>query len=76
MAIPKEPTTGIIPTILPHFAPVFPKRISAALEKEPRGPVFILLPKAISPITPVKPRSITNIKYGIRKAEPPNFPVL
>lgn len=75
MAMPREPITGIIPMAFPHFFPFSPNRIPITLEKAPKGPVFMLLPNAISPITPENPSRITNIKYGIKNAAPPNLPV-
>ena len=76
IAIPREPITGITPIALPIGRPFSPNRISIAFPKEPSGPVFMLRPNAISPITPENPSSTTNIKYGIKNAAPPNLPVL
>ena len=52
--------TGMSARPSPSFLP-FPL-ISVALPKAPIGPAPIALPKAISPITPVKPITITQMK--------------
>src|SRR5699024_9948615 len=71
----REPMTGIKPITDPireFFCGLF---MSKAFLNAPRGPECMARPKAISPITPVKPISRTKIIYGIRNAAPPNSPM-
>ena len=68
IAMASDPNTGIIPSASPTF--LFPF-FSQAIPNASIGPAFAARPKLISPITPVEPISITNIKYGIRNEPPP-----
>ena len=71
MAMPSDPSVGTAPTTLPIGPACFTPRISSALENAPMGPVPMARPKAISPMTPVRPSSTTKIRYGMRNAAPP-----
>ena len=61
MAKARLPSTGISDKVSPSALPL-PAR-SVALPYAPIGPALMALPKAISPMTPVKPITITHIKY-------------
>ena len=68
------PRTGIRESTSPRPLPF--AALSVALPKAPIGPAPIARPKAISPTTPVKPITITQIKYGIKNAAPPRADTL
>ena len=70
MATPVEPMSGRSPKIPPIFEP----RRWVALRNAPTGPVRMARPKAISPMTPQKPRPTTKIRNGTRNAKPPYWP--
>ena len=57
-----DPSVGMRPITFPMVLPLRTPRISMALPKAPMGPVRMARPKDISPITPVKPSSMTNMK--------------
>ena len=71
MASASEPSTGIKPITAPIRG--FLPREATACENAPMGPERVARPKAISPITPEKPMTNTNRKYGSKKEPPPNF---
>ena len=67
------PSTGIKPITSPSFLLFL---VSHAYPNASTGPDLVARPKLISPITPVKPISATNIKYGIRYEPPPYIDTL
>ena len=68
IAIAREPSTGIKPSVSPTFR--LP-RDSHAAPKASIGPDRVPRPKLISPMTPVDAIKTTKIKYGIRYDPPP-----
>lgn len=70
MASAMEPRTGMKPMASPIF--LLP-RSSVHLPNAPMGPAPVARPSANSPMTPVEPMRMTQMKYGMRNVMPPQM---